>query len=94
MVSPIMNLNQVVLRAINGFASGETKDEAVNTVTQFVKDNYFETVKLADIGMMSATQANQMHEKNGFEVCINDGKFQGFKIGQFRKAGQVRIDAS
>lgn len=93
MVSPIMNLNQIVLRAINGFASGETKDEAVNTVTQFVKDNYFETVKLSDIGMMSAKQANQMHEKSGFEVCINDGKFYGFKIGQFKKSDKVRSDA-
>lgn len=76
----LANLNVVTIRAINGMEVGETKKEAVQSITSFVEKNYIRKTTLGDIGSLPVEDAVMLHEKHGLEFKVNDGKVLGFKI--------------
>lgn len=76
----IMSLDMVATRAINGFEVGETKKEAVHSITSFVETNYVSKTTLADMGNLPVEDAVMLNKKHGIEFVVNDGKVLGFKI--------------
>lgn len=76
----INDLNSIVMRAINGVEAGETKQEAIQTITSFVKDNYIKKATLGDLGSLPLEEAILLHETHGIEFNINGGKVKGIRF--------------
>lgn len=76
----ISDLNSVVMRAINGVEAGETKQEAVQAITSFVKNNYIKGTILGDIGNLPLEEAMFYHEAYGTEFDIRNGKVEGIRF--------------
>lgn len=76
----INDLNSIVMRAINGFEAGETKQEAVQTITSFVRENYIKKLTLGDLGKLPLEEAMLLHEAHGIEFKISGGKVKGIRF--------------
>jgi hypothetical protein len=81
MKAALNDLNSVVLRAINGMEAGDTKQEAVQSITSFVKMNYIRKATLGDLDNLPAEDAMMLHERHGIEFKVNDGKVSGVRFG-------------
>lgn len=75
------DLNSVVMCAINGMEAGDTKQEAAQSITSFVKANYVRKATLGDLGSLPLEDAILLHEKHGIEFKVNDGKVSGIRFG-------------
>lgn len=80
----INTLNAVVMCAINGLEAGDTKKEAVQSITSFVEENYMRKATLGDLGSLPLAEAAALHEKYGMEFKVNDGKVLGVRFGSGR----------
>lgn len=76
------DLNTVVLRAINGLEAGESKQEAIQSITSFVGSNYIKKATFADIGNLPLEDAVMLNDVHGLEFSINDGKIKGIRFGE------------
>ena len=76
----INDLNSVVMRAINGVEAGETKQEAIQAITSFVKNNYIKKAVLGDIENLPLEEAIFYHEAYGTEFDIRGGKVEGIRF--------------
>ena len=76
-----MNLNEVVMCAINGVEVGDTKKEAVMSITSFVEANYINKATIQDLSNLSISEIEKLYEM-GFEFHINDGKVAGLILRQ------------
>ena len=72
----LTDLNSVVMCAINGMQAGDTKQEAVQSITSFVEGSYINKKTVQDLGNVSIEDVEKLHEM-GFEFNINDGRVTG-----------------
>ena len=77
----LTDLNSVVMCAINGMQAGDTKQEAVRSITSFVEGSYINKKTVQDLGNVSIEDVEKLHEM-GFEFNINDGRVTGLILRQ------------
>lgn len=73
------SLDVVVKRAINGLEAGDTKKEAIDSITAFVENNYIRPT-LKDINSMDVNDAIELNKRHGIEFNIADGKVIGIRM--------------
>lgn len=85
------SLNAVIMCAINGIEAGDTKKEAVQSITSFVEENYMRKATLGDLGSLPIGEAAALHERYGMEFKVNDGKVFGVRFGGGRSASDYAL---
>jgi hypothetical protein len=77
MKAALNDLNSVVLRAINGIEAGDTKQEAVQSITSFVKKEYIPVMALKKLDQLLISEAQRLHEEYGIEFEISHDWING-----------------
>lgn len=67
------NLNDVIVCAINKVEIGDTKQQAVQDISSFVKSNYIDMKALKNINTLPIQEAKRLHEEHSVEFEVNDG---------------------
>lgn len=74
-------LNDVIMCAINGIEAGDTKREAVSSISTFVEENYMRKATFGDLGQLPIGEAAMLNERFGMEFKVKNGKVSGVRFG-------------
>lgn len=68
-----INLRNEIRRAVNAVNAGESIDEAVDVVEEFVKKNYLSKDSFSNINSLSVKTAKELYEKLGLSLMGHNG---------------------